>query len=243
MLFLPVSVFANPPAKVFDKLRVAVIIDVPYAYYDNDKLVGLNIDFAKVLANKLNKQIDFLVCPVARCFALMKNGQVDMLIDINKTPERQTYLSYLPPYKEQLAPLHFFTLKKNNINIESNQDLSTLSIGVIRGTSFSEQLQQNKTITIVPLSTQKQLIKMLHFGRIDAFIEREESLIGLVDYQQYRDEFAISTWQYSQHTPSYLAISKRSLLNNDLAFIAEILNQLKRDGTINKIFQTKKVPE
>lgn len=243
MLFLPVLVFANSPTKPTEILRIAVYIDTPYAYYDNNILVGSNIDFAKALATKLNKKIDFLVCPIARCLALIKNGQADLLIDINKTAERQTYLNYLPPYREQLAPLHFFTRKKDTISIESYHDLFTLSIGVIRGTSFSEQLQQNKAIKIVPLNTQRQLIKMLHFGRIDAFMGREESLIGLVDYQQYRDEFSISTWQYSQHTPSYFAISKRSPLNDDIAFITEILNQLKRDGTIERIFQTKKMPE
>ena len=234
------NTFANSPAKPFAKLRVTVIFDTPYAYYENNSLVGYNIDLAKALAAKLDRQTDFLVCPVARCFVLMRNGQADILIDINKTPERQTYLSYLPPYKNQIEPLRFFTRKIDNIAIESHQSLSALRVGVIRGTSFSKQLQQESNIEIVPLNTQGQLIKMLHFGRIDAFLEREESLLNLVEYQQYKDELTISTWHYSNETPSYLAVSKQSPLNNNITLITDKLNELKRDGTIDKIFKTKK---
>jgi len=55
----------------------------------------------------------------------------------------------------------------------------------------------------VPLNTQKQLINMLHIGRIDDFIEREESLLGLVEYQQYRDGFTLPVWQYV-HIPLFI---------------------------------------
>lgn len=243
MLLLTLSSLANTSTNVVEKLRFALIIDAPYAYYDkgnHNQLAGYNIDFAKTLAKSLNKQADFLVCPVARCFALMKNGEADILIDINKTVERETYLSYLPAYKHQLEPLRFFTRKIDNITIEGYSDLSNLTIGAIRGTSFAKTLQQNANIQLVPLTTQSQLIKMLHFGRIKAFIEREESLLTLPEYQEHKNEFSISPWQYIQETPSYLAVSKKSLLNNKLEIITEKLNELKRNGTIEKIFNRKK---
>lgn len=240
ILLIAFNTLANSPAKPSANMRVAVIIDVPYAYYDDNTLVGYNIDLAKALAAKLNMKIEFLACPVARCFAMMKNGQADILMDINKTPERQTYLSYLPPYRNQVEPLRFFTRKKDNITIENQRDLATLSIGAIRGTSYSDKLKQAENITIVQLTTKNQLIKMLYLGRIDAFIEREESLLSLPVYQQYRNEFVTSAWHYSNVTPTYLAVSKKSPFNNNVLLIAEKLNEMKHDGTIDKIFNTKK---
>jgi polar amino acid transport system substrate-binding protein len=241
--FLTVKAFASPAELSFDTLRFAVIIDVPYAYYEDDTLVGYNIDFAKALAEKLNKKIALLACPVARCFMLMKNGQADILMDINKTPEREVYLSYLPSYRDQRDPLRFFTRKKDKIKIESQRDLATLSVGAIRGTSFSEKLQQEKKTTIVPLNTQNQLIKMLHLGRINAFMEREESLIKLPEYQRYKNEFETSQWQYTSVTPTYLAVSKLSSLNQHIALLTEKLIELEKEGVIESIFNAIKTPE
>jgi len=218
-------------------IRISIFIEKPYAYYENNKLTGQTIEFANALAQKLNMKTQFYICPVARCFSMVKLGQVDMIIDINKTIERQQYMTYLPPYKIQPLPLHFFSLKSKKLNITHYSDLFSLTIGVTRGYTYFDKFDHDSQLNKVSITTKKQLINMLHLGRIDAFIAREESLVTLPEYEKYAHEFERSALHLSKSVPSYLALSKKSWLNGYENIIIEKIIELKKEGVIEQIFQ------
>lgn len=168
---------------------------------------------------------------------MVKTGQADIILDINKTQERQQYLTYLPHYREQPLPLKFYTRKSANITINNYQDLLPLTIGVIRGYTYFKAFDKDDNLLKVPLNTKVQLINMLRYKRIEAFIARGDTLSVLPEFQQYQDEFTISTLQYSKAVPSYLGLSKRSAFHNQQAFIEQNLRELVKSGEIEKIFQ------
>ena len=231
-LFSPISSAAMPQS-----IRIAVYLEAPNAYFEHEKLVGLNVQLSKLIAKQLKINAILLPCPFARCLSIMKNGQADLIVDINKTEQRQTYLTYLPPYKVQPYPLNFFTLKKKKIVINDYPDLKNLIIGVSRGYTYSKRFDEDKKLKKVYLNSIPQLVSMLRKERVDSFIAREESLIVIPEYQQNKQAFTASALFFSKATPSYLAISKKSKFILYLDEIEKSITILMKDEKITTIFK------
>ena len=61
--------------------------------------------------------------------------------------------------------------------------------------------------------------------------------------KHYKNEFETSQWQYTSVTPTYLAVSKLSSLNQHIALLTEKLIELEKEGVIESIFNAIKTPE
>lgn len=233
ILFVCHSVFAIEQKR---DLKVAVYIEPPFVGLDGDELVGYNIDIVKLLSKQLNLNPVFILCPFARCLVLVKQGEADMILGLKKLADREKYLIFLePPYMVQHYPLRFFTLASKNTTINNFADLTRLTVGTMRGASYFELFDQNKAINRVELTSREQLVNMLLRGRIDTFIEREESIIPLLPKDDYKEKLSLASYQYNQAVNSYIAISKKSDLKADVKAISNQLKKLVESGTIKSI--------
>jgi len=216
---------------------MAVYIEPPYADVSNGQYVGVNIDIVKLIAQKLNRRIIFTECPFIRCMSLMRTGSVDLIVGIKKAKERAKYVSYLDePYNVQYFPLNFYILKDSNHNIKQYDDLKHLRIGTIRGALYFERFDRDNKLLKTTVTTYEQLIKLLMKERIDTFIEREESITPWVKSDVYSQKFKKAEYQYSKAVGSYIAISQKSSLIEEISKINDIQNQLIATGAIKQIF-------
>jgi polar amino acid transport system substrate-binding protein len=163
-------------------------------------------------------------------------GKADMMLALRKTPERQRKLHYLSsPIKIQHLPLRFYVRANNGIEINSYEDLQTITVGVLRGVSYFDRFDLDTTIDKVPITTRKQLIDMLLKGRIDTFLEREESITPIIDEKTYIDGIKLAKYAYEKSVVSYIAISKKSPLADELEQLSAALNTLHSNGTMKKL--------
>jgi ABC-type amino acid transport substrate-binding protein len=219
-----------------DELKVATFIDPPFADLVDNKLVGEHIEIVRLLATSVGLQPVFIRCPFARCLTMVKRGQADMIIGLRKHPEREKELIFLnPPYMIQHYPLRFFVLSSNEILINSFDDLKKLTIGTLRGGSYFELFDKSKSITKVELKSREQLVHMLLKGRIDTFIEREESILPFLPIEEYQKKFTLANYQYDKAVNAYIAISKKSDIKFYKKRLSEQLQKLVTDGTIKNI--------
>lgn len=218
------------------ELKIAIYIEPPFVDLVNNQLAGENVDIAKLLATSIDMKPVFIRCPFARCLNMVKRGFADMIIGLKKLPEREKDLIYItPPHLVQHYPLRFFTLSENKLTINNFDDLQKLTVGTLRGASYFDLFDEDKSITKVELTSREQLVSMLLRNRIDTFIEREESIVPLLPEKEYRQKFSLANYQYDKAVNSYIAISKSS----DIKAYAEPLSaQLKSfvtNGTIKAI--------
>jgi ABC-type amino acid transport substrate-binding protein len=217
-------------------LKIATYIEPPFVDLIDNSLVGENIDIAKLLAKSMDLEPIFIRCPFARCLAMVKHGQADMIFGLRKLPEREKDLIFLnPPSMVQHYPLRFFTLTAKKTEINNFEDLKTLSVGTLRGGSYFELFDDDKSIKKVELTSRDQLVKMLLRGRIDTFIEREESIIPLLPLSKYREKFSLANYQYDKAVSSYIAISKKSNIKIHAERLSAQLSKLIANGSIEKI--------
>ncbi len=217
-------------------LKVATFLEPPFVDLVDNKLVGINIEIAKLLAMSVGLKPVFIRCPFARCLTMVKRGQADIIFGLRKLPEREKVLTFLnPPYMIQHYPLRFFVLSSKKITINSFEDLKKLSVGIVRGGSYFELFDNSKSIRKVELTSHEQLVSMLLRGRIDTFIEREESILPLLPLEDYQQKFSLANYQYDKAVNSYIAISKHSDINIYAERLSQQLQNLVTNGTIKNI--------
>jgi polar amino acid transport system substrate-binding protein len=76
---------------------------------------------------------------------------------------------------------------------------------------------------------------MLLKGRIDTFLEREETVIPLLTASQYQNKINVEKYQYDKPINSYIVISKRSQVKSYAAQLSKALAKTMADGTLEKI--------
>lgn len=236
MAFSPIIIANEKPT-----INIAMHIEPPFSDIVDGEFVGENIEIGKALAAKAGKKAHFVYCPIARCFSLMQAGQADMIIAVRKTALREKFITYLtPPIKIQHLPLRFYIRTSNDIVLDSYEDLQPLRIGVLRGASYFDKFDHDTKISKIPLTTHQQLIDMLLKGRIDTFLEREESITPLVDKNVYLAGIKLAKFSYDKGVGSYIAISKRSPLATEITNLSHSLQALFDNGEMQRIISNTK---
>ncbi len=71
----------------------------PFNFVENGKPSGFAIDYMNLIASKTGLRIDFVTGPTWNEFlGMMKSGDLDIMLNIVRTPERMKYLLYTTPY-------------------------------------------------------------------------------------------------------------------------------------------------
>ncbi len=218
-----------------EELKIASFIEPPYTDLVDGKLVGENIQIAKLLAKSVGLKPTFIRCPFARCLSMVKHGQADMILGLMKLPEREKELLFLnPAYMVQHYPLRFFTLSTKKIVINSFDDLNKLLVGTLRGGNYFELFDNDKRITKIEITSREQLVQMLLRGRVDTFIDREESILPLLSPEEYK-KITLADYQYAKPVKVYIAISQNSDVSTYAGRLSKQLNKFVTDGTITTI--------
>jgi polar amino acid transport system substrate-binding protein len=221
-------------------IRLATYLEPPYSDFKDGQYTGVNLTIIQLFAKKLNKTITYVRCPFARCLSLLKNNGADIVLGIRKTTKRAEFLSYLPePFYIQYFPLLFFMRKNDEMKIEKYDDLKKLTIGTLRGASYFEPFDHDESLTKVELINYTQLIQLLLKGRIDTFLEREESLAPWIDADVYQNEIKLAHYQFNKAIGSYIAIAKNSALHAELNAFAAMQQTLLDNGEIDALLANK----
>ena len=71
----------------------------PFNFFANDRPQGFSIDFMNIVAKKTGLEIRYITGPTWDEFlSMMKSGDLDVMLNIVKTPEREKYLLYTLPF-------------------------------------------------------------------------------------------------------------------------------------------------
>jgi hypothetical protein len=71
----------------------------PFNFFANGRPQGFSIDFMNLVAKKTGLEIRYITGPTWDEFlSMMKSGDLDVMINIVRTPEREKYLLYTQPF-------------------------------------------------------------------------------------------------------------------------------------------------
>lgn len=229
-------------------LRIATSADVPpFSFISDNQIIGLDIDLIKLLENKLNVRTTIFKTDRNKLVDAIKNNEADLIISaFNKTDNNDNEIDFSKPYyigKTALVIRHDDSTKdlmtsngdnasidlKKPVDIFKLEDLTGRAIGVQKGSTLDEQVQQHVKLPHLQYFTNiVEMTKSLEQNDIDAIaldhsvaeeILRQNPKFSILEERLSKDEFGI-------------AMSKNSPLKSS---IDSCINILQQTGEIQRI--------
>lgn len=220
-----------------EDIEVCVDPYPPFKMVDRSGVVvgGIDIDLITVLVESLGFQPKYTSLPWARCLNNLKHGKTDLISGIVRNSEREKYLLYIePPYKTKSVKI-FYVNRAEDKKYQTYDDISSLTIGILRNAKHFEQLDGDNNIKKYELSDLIAGFKMLRMKRIDTLITTEEVGDYIIKSNGFSNDFRKAEFRYSQDVAVYFALSKKSKYVDKLYDFEAAVTELKQKGIFDKI--------
>jgi ABC-type amino acid transport substrate-binding protein len=172
---------------------------------------GLQVKYLKNIAKHMNMDIEIIPMPFARRIKELRQGNLDMLVGLQRESGLHDEVVYITPSYETLRHT-FFVRNEDFGQLQSFDNLKKLSIGVTRNAKYFEKFNQETNLIMVPVSTLSQKIALLQKGRIDTFIHFQESALPLIHSLGLQNDIVLAEYQPIEVNSYYVTISLNSPL-------------------------------
>ena len=205
----------------------------PYGYRDeNNEIVGIDIDLAKAVAEKLGMSVKFQPISWASKEQEIESGNIDCIWNGFAYNEERAKIMTLS--KKYLKGEMYFMLK-NGSTIKSQDELAGKKIGVQSGSVQEADLEKSelgKQVEIVPYADFLTACMDLEIGGIDAVYS--SSIYGnYIIESKNKDYITIPSYGISTASGSVIAFK---LGNTELKEkVEEALEELEQEGKLEEI--------
>lgn len=153
----------------------------PFEFIDeNGQHSGIVADYKEVIENKLGVNFYFEKSDSwIDVLDLAKRGELDVLLGLNKTREREEYLNFTDPYLK--IPTVVVTTREMN-NIATLDKMTGLSLGVVKGYASTDWVASNyPNLNLVYVDSISAGLKSVSDKQIDGFLTNQISAVDGVN--------------------------------------------------------------
>lgn len=137
----------------------------PYEYIEGDQAKGVNVEIVEAIAKTLGITIKWEAYPWARCVYMAKRGDVDGLMSLYRSTEREKFL-YYPDEHVNMDECVFVTYKGSNVTFDGTlQCLTQANVLVARANSYGKEFDEATNFTKVMAPNQNNVVKMIAHKR------------------------------------------------------------------------------
>lgn len=209
----------------------------PYDWSTNkNTFEGASIDLLKMLIPSEYELVPE-VYPWVRAQKLAEQGEIDLLLSLRITPERQEYLDFTT-YRAFPNPIVLFVKKGNPIYFDKWDDLKDYVGGVSLGDTFGGGFDEywKKELKIEKASDMQENFKKLLNGRIDYFVTGYYMGMAYIKANDLEEEI-FSLDKNISNMDIYFGFSKKSNKKFLLAEISKKLEELDKKGVPDKLLK------
>jgi polar amino acid transport system substrate-binding protein len=216
-------------------LRVAAFdSNPPFGFVDpkTNQIVGLDVDYAKALADKLGVKLEVEPTNPANRIALLTSKKVDLVFaNFTITDERKKEVDFSTPY---FASGTQFLSKKGVL--KTPDQLNSLRIGAAKGTTNEQQVRaQFPGATIVAYDDTPFAFAALRAGNVQAITQDGPKLVVLLSNVPDKEKYEISPFTISN---DYEGVGVPKGEPRLLAVVDDTLKSLEANGSAAKIYDT-----
>lgn len=156
-----------------DVLRVNNLMDwPPYDFNENGTSRGYSVDFITSIAQHLGLKVEFVHGRTwAEFLAMLKNMELDILLNVVRSPERESYMLFSSPYLT--LDIALITRRIDDERIRSLDDLTGKTLSVTNGTWMVELLQvHHPEIKLLFANSELERLQAVTNGVADATLGR-----------------------------------------------------------------------
>ncbi len=139
----------------------------PYYYKKGGKHTGICVDLVNAVAKKMGLEVTYKVFPWKRLLLSAKKGEVDAIMPLFRTREREEYL-YFDGLSLTYEINHFFTSTDASVSYDGDfEDIKTYRIGVVSNYSYGSSFDKYEFYKKIVSQDDKHLIEMFMHNRFD----------------------------------------------------------------------------
>lgn len=191
-------------------LRVQFSQMAPWKQGEKGKERGVDIEFMRLLAERMDLDVEFVHVPFARGLDCAKKGTLDLLTGVLRRPEREKYLHFIEPAYNSHSPKAFYVRKEDSKSITMYRDLYGLRIGTIIGAKYFRKFDLDTRLRKEPVRNAKLNFKKLLNHRIDVAIVSETSADKQLRTLGLQEKIVKSRYKSLQENHVYMVLSKQS---------------------------------
>ncbi len=144
----------------------------PFSFSEGRRLRGIEVDFAKALANEIGRPVEVFEVPFPNLIGELNAGRIDIIMSgMSITPRRNDLVRFVEPYLEvgQMALVR--KSDEGNFAGEDWTRMRGLRVGFERGTTGSKYaLNKLKQMKPVEFARKEDALRALKDGKIDILI-------------------------------------------------------------------------
>ena len=232
------------PCAAAEIIRMRVTEFAPNYFMRDGRWIGLDVELAEAVVHEAGFEIEFRDLPWSRALSYMKSGDLDLMANLTRTPERESFMLFIGP--ERLSTRVLIVRTENvNLPINSLDDLVSVSrrqnkpfgiqIDAKYSPEFDARLASDKAFAAVfdPVSPGALLPKKLIAGRDLGFFEDSNYAAYQLKYSPDFKGLSIHPFALSAD-PVFLGVRK-SLDPAAARKLEDACQKLERNGTLEKI--------
>lgn len=213
-----------------------------HEFHGKNGPVGASVDLMQELAKRVGFRLEYSPqIPLARCFRLIENGDMDIITNLNKTPEREAMMLMFP--YSQSIPEAIYQRGDDNRSITQVSQLNHFSVATIRNYTYHPLVMNlilnHASKNLMQVDSIANGFEALAKGRVDALIvPRYSSLDYLQNTQRLHQKFKRAPLVLETNPPRYvyIGLSKRSRHPELAEPINNTLQQMMADGTVKRLY-------
>jgi polar amino acid transport system substrate-binding protein len=224
---------AGTPSAIKSKGELVVATNAefpPFEYMEQSKFVGVDMDIAQAIADKLGVKLKIDNMSFDSVLAAVPSGKADLGISgLSTDPDRLKVMDFSDTY---FASSVMMIVGIDNSAIKGKADLSGKKVGVQTGTIADTIATEMKDIEVVRMNKDADSIQDLLNGKLDAvlidqypanvFVEQNSGKIKLLDEKLSDDQYAIAAKKGNTEL---------------LKVVNEVIKELKDSGEYDKIME------
>ncbi|MCU1715935.1 substrate-binding periplasmic protein [Pseudomonas sp. 5P_3.1_Bac2] len=211
----------------------------PLSFSVHQEVTGLGPEVVRAILQRLKQQADIQVLPWARAYHSNLNNADSAAFVTMRTPEREALFKWVGPIT--LSTDSFYALKDSQLAIHSDEDLYQVSkIALPRDWYSYQELQAKDMPNLLGVTSARQMFELLKHQRVPLILTDNLSFYTHEQSSEpgsplHRSEVKL-LYPYRQ-TYGYISFWKGTP-DQEIQRWQEALDQMKRDGSFSRIYQS-----
>lgn len=166
----------------------------PFAYKENGKLTGFDVEVMEAVAKKIDMKLDWKLLEFSGLMGELQTGKLDTISNqVAVTDERKETYNFTKPYAYAGTQI---VVKKDNTDIKSVDDLKGKTVAAVLGSNHAKNLESkdpDKKINIKTYETQEGTLKDVAYLPCRRLCQQP----NCIDRANQEDRFAIKACRRS----------------------------------------------
>lgn len=220
------------------QLKIGISSGYPPFYYfsEDNQPTGICIDIIDEVSLQMGIAVEYISFPWKRMLQYGKSGDVDAVMPLFQTPERDQFL-FFPAEYLAIEENRFFTAAASPSAYTGKlEDILDHSVGVIDGYSYGRKFDSLTLKEKTVVMTQEQLIQLVLHQRVDFGIGNSK-VIGFAAKQMGKAEELRFLSPPVTAEPLFIGFSKKKIEPDFVASFSEALREFKASAAYTEILQ------